>query len=138
MSHQDFLFFSSPTNHAAQLLLAHVFLLDYLVCMTAYRTQWKTGFKYWGQVMLAWLEQIAGALPAGFRGYMEWPLGAARRVMRDPGAHLESYTPSTLEMIRSESENSEGAVVASIADRAAPSSRRTQFRNSTAASESMP
>ncbi|WQF83865.1 Putative fungal transcription factor [Colletotrichum destructivum] len=80
MSHEDLLLFSSPTNHAARLVLAHLFLMDYLVAMLGYGTSRGSGaVEVWGRVTLAWLEKIATGLPAEVRKHAEWPLMVARR-----------------------------------------------------------
>ncbi|TQN71692.1 Sterol uptake control protein 2 [Colletotrichum shisoi] len=68
MSHEDFLLFSSPTTHAARLVLAHLFLMDYLVAMLGYGTSRGSGaVEVWGRVTLAWLEKVAAGLPAELR-----------------------------------------------------------------------
>ncbi|TIC95466.1 Sterol uptake control protein 2 [Colletotrichum higginsianum] len=80
MSHKDFLLFSSPTNHAARLVLAHLFLMDYLVAVLGYGNSRGSGaVEVWGRVTLAWLEKIAAELPAELRKHAEWPLIVARR-----------------------------------------------------------
>ncbi|GKT57780.1 C6 zinc finger domain-containing protein [Colletotrichum tofieldiae] len=79
MSHRDFLLFSSPTNHTARLILAHVFLLDYLIATLGYSASRGSGaVETWGRVTLSWLEEIAAGLPAELTKHMEWPLEAAR------------------------------------------------------------
>ncbi|KAL0941737.1 C6 zinc finger domain-containing protein [Colletotrichum truncatum] len=81
MSHQEFVHFTSPDNHTAQLLLAHFFLLAYVIGMVGYRIEGDRDARLRERVTLSWLEKIARGLPGNLRRYMRWPLEFARKAV---------------------------------------------------------
>ncbi|KAH8171117.1 fungal specific transcription factor domain-containing protein [Sarocladium implicatum] len=70
----DFISFTRKDNFPSQLLIVHMFMLDYLLgqtCIVRDRAP-KFGGRKWA--ILGWIRQLARSLPAAYRDFAEFPL----------------------------------------------------------------
>lgn len=80
MTAEEFSSFTDPQNHAAQVLLAHFFMLDYVLEMHAFGSTARP-FAFQKQVTQSWVVKAAEKLPAGYQKFMLWPLGLAQQAV---------------------------------------------------------
>ncbi|KAK1766589.1 c6 transcription factor [Phialemonium atrogriseum] len=80
MTAEEFSAFTDPQNYIAQILLAHFFMLDYILEMYAFGSDAKP-FAFQKQVTQAWVIRAAEKLPISYQKYMIWPLGLAKMEM---------------------------------------------------------
>lgn len=80
MTAGEFVTFTDPQNYTAQVLLAHFFMLDYVLEMHTLGPTDKP-FAFRKQVTRSWVVKAAERLPAAYQKYMLWPLGLAREAM---------------------------------------------------------
>ncbi|KAJ6445101.1 Mss4-like protein [Purpureocillium lavendulum] len=78
MTEDEFTDFADPTNHTAQVLLAHFLMLDRALEMHFLEATGSSQFTFCKQVSKAWIVNMASGLPVGYEKYMMWPLGLAR------------------------------------------------------------
>lgn len=80
MTAEEFSAFTDPQNYIAQILLAHFFMLDYILEMYAFGSDAKP-FAFQKRVTQAWVIRAAEKLPISYQKYMIWPLGLAKMEM---------------------------------------------------------
>jgi hypothetical protein len=80
MRPDEYAAFTDPANHTAQLLLAHTFLLDYILGDYIFRHEQQLGKVARKRVILSWISSIAEKLPPDYRSYMAWPLSYAQEL----------------------------------------------------------
>jgi len=79
MTDEDFAEFTDPQNHTAQILLAHFFMLDYILEANAIGPA-ATPFAFQKQITLAWVEKAAAKLPPRHKQCMIWPVGMVEQL----------------------------------------------------------
>ena len=77
MSSKDFEVFCNPSNHAAQILLAHLFLIEYYIdkSVSSVATH---ALDFRRQVMPIWIEKVADSLSPDHAPYMKRAVDLAR------------------------------------------------------------
>ena len=83
MDADEYAAFTDPANHTAQLLLAHVFLLDYILGDYIFRHEHPLGKVARKKVILSWVTAIANKLPLDYQHYIAWPLSYAHELLDD-------------------------------------------------------
>lgn len=76
MTDDEYTSFTSPSNHAAQVLLAHFLVLDRML-ERCFRGAPGRHFAFSRGITQAWVAEIGRKLPRGYEKYMVWPLGQA-------------------------------------------------------------
>ena len=72
-SNDEFVAFVGPDNHASQLLLVHMFLLDYMCgayCIATADLPPNPGRK---KRVITWVKNLACSLPQEYLKHLEWP-----------------------------------------------------------------
>ncbi|KAM5366800.1 hypothetical protein ACJZ2D_010340 [Fusarium nematophilum] len=77
MTEDEYVSFTDPSNHVAQVLLAHFLILDHILEMYFLDTAGKH-FAFSRDITQAWVTNIGRNIPDGFQKCMMWPLGLAR------------------------------------------------------------
>ncbi|UNI16990.1 hypothetical protein JDV02_003372 [Purpureocillium takamizusanense] len=77
MTEDEFADFTEPSNHAAQVLLAHFLMLDRALEMHFLDATGSSQSTFCKKVSKVWIVNMASSLPAGYEKYMMWPLGLA-------------------------------------------------------------
>ncbi|KAI8716900.1 Zn(2)-C6 fungal-type domain-containing protein [Fusarium sp. LHS14.1] len=83
MTEDEYAGFTDPSNHVAQVLLAHFLMLDH-VLETCFSEATTRHFAFSKGITKAWINNIASALPKSFLKYMMWPLGLAKSFRESP------------------------------------------------------
>ncbi|KAK4220025.1 hypothetical protein QBC37DRAFT_436347 [Rhypophila decipiens] len=71
-SNDEFASFTEPTNYAAQLLLIHFILIEYLIGEAALGDV-GVRFGFRRRVCIKWLNNLADSLPPEYQPYLKWP-----------------------------------------------------------------
>lgn len=79
MSSEDFAVFCNPGNHAAQILLAHLFLIEHYIDKSI-SSDTTHALDFRRQVMPIWIKQVADSLPLDRAPYMKRAIDLARSV----------------------------------------------------------
>ena len=79
---EQFKTFADPTNYTAQLLLAHFFLVEYMIGAIALHPILGS-FPFRKNITLTWIRSIASRLPATYEPYVRWPLNFAETMLDD-------------------------------------------------------
>lgn len=77
MTEDEFTDFTHPSNHAAQVLLAHFLMLDRALEMHFLEATGSSQFTFCKKVSKVWIANMASSLPVGYEKYMMWPLALA-------------------------------------------------------------
>lgn len=80
MTDYEYVTFTDPSNHVAQVLLAHFLILDHVFETWCSKTTVRH-FAFSRGITQAWVANIATALPKSFQKHIMWPLGLASRIM---------------------------------------------------------
>lgn len=89
---EQFQAFADPSNHTAQLLLAHFFLVEYMIGAIALHPILGS-FPFRKSITLSWIRSIASRLPATYEPYIRWPLTFAEALL-DDDSRLANGVPS--------------------------------------------
>jgi hypothetical protein len=96
MRPDEYAAFTDPTNYTAQLLLAHAFLLDYILGDYIFRHEHPLGKVARKRVILSWISSVAEKLPPEYRPYMTWPCSYAHELLVTDPPLQSSSTPIQL------------------------------------------
>jgi hypothetical protein len=77
MSNEDFAVFCNPSNHAAQILLAHFFLIEFYIDKSV-SSDTTHALDFRRRVMPIWIEKVADLLPPDHAPYMQRAIDLAR------------------------------------------------------------
>ncbi|KAJ9151319.1 Sterol uptake control protein 2 [Pleurostoma richardsiae] len=81
-TNEDFKAFRDPGNFAAQILLAHFFLVEYMIGAIALQPIMGS-FPFRKEITVAWIRAIADKLPAEYDQHIRWPLEFAEFLLND-------------------------------------------------------
>lgn len=74
---EEFAPFIDPHHYPAQLLLIHFILIEFAIGYLALG-DFGRRFAYREKSCIAWMEQLAAALPDEYKKYAEWPMNYVR------------------------------------------------------------
>jgi hypothetical protein len=72
-TNEEFAPFIDPTYYPAQLLLIHFVLVEFAIGYIALGDVGRR-FAYREKSCISWMNQLAAALPDGYKKYAEWPM----------------------------------------------------------------
>lgn len=67
--------FIRPDNYVAQLLLVHMFIVDYIIARFSFNIEEAPKCGGRKNVIISWVRNVAHVLPADLRPYADWVLG---------------------------------------------------------------
>lgn len=114
MSHEDFANFMDPDNYTSQLVLMHLFVLDFVMSRKAVDeaseapknvVQTRTGFDCRKNMTLRWIEKIYARLPSQYQPYAEGPIVFARRLTSSFLSKDGAWKPFLLTLPETESDS---------------------------------
>jgi len=85
LSPEDYTTFVRPDNWAAQLLLTHAFLIEYIVG-AAVLGQMLDKFPFRDKIAACWIRHLSEKLPAHLKSYIEWPLKFGQSLLQSPAS----------------------------------------------------
>ncbi|KAM5364340.1 hypothetical protein ACJZ2D_011537 [Fusarium nematophilum] len=76
VAEETFKHFTDPDNYTAQIIMAHFFIIEYLLATIALKPVLES-FPFRRTIVSAWTREVARNLPSEFELYIRWPLGFA-------------------------------------------------------------
>ncbi|KAI8721637.1 Zn(2)-C6 fungal-type domain-containing protein [Fusarium sp. LHS14.1] len=83
-SEVEFNHFTDPSNHAAQIIMAHFFVIEYILAAIALKPIIDS-FPFRRVIIANWTKEISKKLPSGYEEYIRWPLEFAELCHREHG-----------------------------------------------------
>jgi hypothetical protein len=77
VSQDEFKHFTDRRNYAAQIIIAHFFIIEYIVATVALAPIMGS-FPFRRAIVSAWAWEVAGNVPPNYDVYMSWPLEFAK------------------------------------------------------------
>ncbi|KAM0418738.1 hypothetical protein ACHAPT_012336 [Fusarium lateritium] len=81
----EFNHFTERGNYAAQIIMAHFFVIEYILAKIALRPIMES-FPFRKAIILAWTREISRKLPSGYEEYIRWPRAFAESCHLKRGA----------------------------------------------------
>lgn len=88
MSNEDFATFIQADNYVAQLLMVHMFLVDYIIGRFGFAPDQAPKCEGRKNVVISWIRNVAQALPVDLKPYTEWVLRYCEVLERQDSRHL--------------------------------------------------
>ncbi|KAJ3467772.1 hypothetical protein MRS44_005336 [Fusarium solani] len=83
-SEVEFNHFTDRSNYAAQIIMAHFFVIEYILAAIALKPIIDS-FPFRRVIIAAWTKEISKKLPSGYEEYIRWPLEFAELCHRKDG-----------------------------------------------------
>lgn len=74
MTNEEFKFFIDAENWTSQLLLVHMFILDFMLGDFVLHGSQRQSRAMRKKILVKWIERLGQCLPAGYEHYIGWPL----------------------------------------------------------------
>lgn len=74
MTDDKFTRFVDPSNSTAQILIAHLLVLNYALELQFAKTKQSKQYAFCKEITGAWIRNISASLPTGLERYIIWPL----------------------------------------------------------------
>lgn len=72
-SNEEFATFADPANHTAQIIVAHFFVIEYMLLGPLFQPI-RDSFRFRKRIVAIWVRQVAESLPEELQPNMDWPL----------------------------------------------------------------
>ncbi|KAH7029528.1 uncharacterized protein B0I36DRAFT_133500 [Microdochium trichocladiopsis] len=74
MTNDEFSAFAQPDNWTSQLLLVHMFILDFMLGDFVLHGSQRISRAMRKKILVTWIERLGERLPPGYQHYIDWPL----------------------------------------------------------------